>query len=204
MSVRKITKLFGIFGRDWNQSGLELKEMMKKIIVALMALSASLSVAAQGNNVEASLSVGGPAGMLGMTGGATSYVSGLAEVRYTPEKWLSLAVLGGIHDVHPGSSEPTYSPEESKPGSESGIVCNLMLMGYINWYTGQKFKVYSGVGYGTMAGYVRSVAAGWTKPSHGLQFVPVGVSFGSRVFGFAELGMGWAYFPARVGVGYRF
>ena len=41
-------------------------------------------------------------------------------------------------------------------------------------------------------------------PAHGFQLTPIGVSYGNRFFGFAELGMGWMFYPARAGIGIRF
>ena len=66
--------------------------------------------------------------------------------------------------------------------------------------TRERINIYSGVGYGTMGGYVN----GDGRPSHGFQFTPIGVSYGKRFFGFAELGTGWMFFPVRAGIGYRF
>ena len=181
---------------------------MKRILVLLICTATFITAYGQDYRWEASLSAGGGAGMIGTVGGARSYFSGIAEVRYTVEdlKWLSFGLAGAIHDVSPSSgdvTDPTYSPEENDPKAKTTVVCNLMLMGYINWYTGEKFKIYSGIGYGNMGGYVK-VRGGRTIPAHGPQFIPVGVTFGRRLYGMAELGMGYLYFPARIGIGYRF
>ena len=64
----------------------------------------------------------------------------------------------------------------------------------------ESFRLYSGVGFGTMGGYVK----GDGHPSHGFQFTPVGLSYGKRFYGFAELGMGWMFSLSRAGIGIRF
>ena len=172
---------------------------MKKIAVFLLVTVLSCAAAYAQLGIEFNLSAGGPAYMLGSVGGYESGFSAMAEVRYTPNKWVSIGLMGGMHDAQPQSG--VYSSEEPvKPCTSSTYEYNLMLMLYGNWYTGDRFRVYSGVGYGTMAGYTD----GDGRPAHGVQIVPAGISFGRRFFGFAELGMGWMYCPSRAGIGFRF
>ena len=172
---------------------------MKRIMILALATAFSIATASAQNGFEINLSGGGPAYMLGMVGGYMSDFSAMAELRYNPSKWVSIGLVGGMHDSQP---EPAaYSPEEPvKPGTSSTYEYNLMLMLYGNWYTGDRLRVYSGIGYGTMAGY----SDGDGHPAHGVQLTPVGVSFGRRFFGFAEIGMGWMYCPSRAGIGFRF
>ena len=132
---------------------------------------------------EVGISIGGPDRMIGAVGIAKTSFSLMGDVKFTPVKWMSLGLTGGMH----GRQNKKYD-------------YNLMFMVYGNWLTKEKFRLYSGVGYGVMAGYVNGAG----KPSHGFQFTPVGVSYGKRFFGFAELGTGWMFFPARAGVGFRF
>lgn len=132
---------------------------------------------------DVGISIGGPDRMIGATGMAQTRFSLIADVRFTPIKWVSIGLAGGMHDRPNGKFD-----------------YNLMFMISGNWLTKEKFRLYSGVGYGVLAGYVK----GDGKPSHGFQITPVGVSYGKRFFGFAELGTGWMFFPARAGVGFRF
>ena len=166
--------------------------------IVLIILSSSVSLAQERHRFEIGISGGGPGWMLGWVGGSESHFSLIGEIKYTPVKWVSIGLMGGIHDRLPGSDN--YSPEESNPKASTTYDCNLMLMLYGNWFTREKINIYSGVGYGTMGGYVD----GDGHPSHGLQITPIGVSYGKRLFGFAELGTGWMFCPARAGIGYRF
>lgn len=98
-------------------------------------------------------------------------------------QWVSFGLLGGLHDHTDGKCD-----------------YNLMLTVYGNWLTRERVRLYSGAGYGTMGGYVN----GEGRPSFGFQVTPVGVSYGKRLFGFAEIGTGWMFCPARAGIGYGF
>ena len=146
--------------------------------------------------------------MPGSVGGATSYCSVIAEVKYTPilNKWISFSLMGGIHDFHPSTQviyDTTKEPAPQKEEPKMELAPNLMLMCYINWYTREKFKIYSGVGYGIAAGGVQ-FRGDRMIPAHGPHFTPVGINFGRRVFGIAELGVGHMYLLLRIGIGYKF
>lgn len=147
---------------------------------------------------EIGVSGGGPGWMLGTVGGTFGSFSLIGEVKYTPTKWVSIGLAGGIHDRQPGSDN--YLPGESNPMTSTTYDCNLMLTLYGNWFTSERVNIYSGVGFGTIGGYVD----GDGHPSHGFQITPIGVSYGKRIFGFAELGTGWMFCPARAGIGFRF
>lgn len=174
--------------------------MNKYIAAILFALIPAVMSAQthQGHEIEANVSFGGPGWMIGNVGGAESHFSLIGEFKFTPVKWISLGLMGGIHDRQPGPD--FYSPKEHKTGASTTYDCNLMLMLYGNWFTRERINIYSGIGYGTLGGYVDGDGC----PSHGLQLTPIGVSYGKRLFGFAELGTGWMFFPARAGIGYRF
>ena len=176
--------------------------MRNKIAIAVLLALVSTVLSAQTQHkheFEVNLSAGGPGWMLGAVGGAGTTFSLMGEVKYTPIKWVSIGLVGGIHNRKTGDN---FKPvdgvtEEQEPDSYD---CNLMLMVYGNWLTREKVRLYSGIGYGTMGGYVDSDG----RPSHGLQITPIGVAYGKRLFGFAELGTGWMFCPARAGIGFRF
>lgn len=148
--------------------------------------------------LEINLSYGGPHGMVGIDGGAKTTFSAVAEVRYTLSRWISVGLAGGLHD---SSRSPSLGPlEEGEPEPKTSYNCNLMLNVYANWLSRESFRLYSGVGYGTMGGYVD----GDGSPSHGFQLTPVGLSYGRKFYGFAELGMGWMFSLSRAGIGFRF
>lgn len=176
--------------------------MRNKIAIAVLLALVSTVLSAQTQHkheFEVNLSAGGPGWMLGAVGGAGTTFSLMGEVKYTPIKWVSIGLAGGIHNRKPVDS---YKPVEKITGEQESdpYDCNLMLMIYGNWLTREKVRLYSGIGYGTMGGYVDSDG----RPSHGLQITPIGVAYGKRLFGFAELGTGWMFCPVRAGIGYRF
>ena len=175
---------------------------MRKIAVLLALLVLfPVSIFAQDKvekPVEVNISYGGPQAMLGWVGGANTTFSAMLEVKYTPIKWVSIGVVGGLRDNSRGASPGPLEEGEVDPGTSYEF--NLMLNVYGNWLTRKHLRLYSGIGYGTMGGYVDADY----RPSHGFQFIPIGVSYGRTFYGFAELGMGWMYCPARVGIGIRF
>lgn len=175
-----------------------MRKYYSTVFTVLFILVSSVSPAQERPRFEMGVSGGGPGLMFGAVGGAATYFSLIGEMKYTPEKWISIGLMGGIHDHHPGS-DMYYSKEQISEASTT-YECNLMLTLYANWITREKIKIYSGIGYGTMGGYVYADG----RPAHGFQITPIGVSFGKRLFGFAELGTGWMFFPARAGIGYRF
>ena len=150
--------------------------------------------------IEISLSAGGPQGMLGFVGGPETTFSLVTEIKYTPIKWVSVGLAGGVHDSSRSSSLGPLP--EGEPEPETHYPFNMMLMLYGNWFTHNNLKLYSGIGFGTVNGYYSVKSDG--HPAHGYQFTPIGISYGGSIYGFAELGMGWMFSLARAGIGIRF
>lgn len=175
--------------------------MRKFVFILIMFVCASVAVMAQDvveRPLEVNLSYGGAQGMLAVDGGAMTTFSAVAEVRYTLSRWIGVGLAGGLHDSR---RSPSLGPlEEGEPEPKTSYECNLMLNVYANWVNKESFRLYSGVGFGTMGGYVK----GDGHPSHGFQFTPVGLSYGRRFYVFAELGMGWMFSLSRAGIGIRF
>lgn len=147
------------------------------------------------NPVEINVSAGGPGYILGLKGGRKSTFSATSEIKYTPVKWLSVGLSLGLHDLgNYVDAEPAIEGEV-----ERTYYFNTMLVFYGNWLTKKNLRMYSGIGYGTVNNRIDN-----GHIYHGFQITPVGISFGNKVFGFAELGMGWMFFPARAGIGVRF
>lgn len=183
--------------------------MRKVVIFIALFMFAPVAVMAHGGDgksmekaverpLEVNLSYGGPQGTFGMDGGAVTTFSAVAEVRYTLSRWISVGLAGGLHDRSRSASLGPLPEDEPEP--KMSYDCNLMMNVYANWVNRESFRLYSGVGFGTMGGYVK----GDGHPSHGFQFTPVGLSYGRRFYGFAELGMGWMYSLSRAGIGIRF
>ena len=80
------------------------------ILTVLIILMSHVTQAQELHQFEIGISGGGPGWMLGSVGGAESDFSLIGELKYTPVKWISLALMGGVHDSQPGPDN--YSSEE--------------------------------------------------------------------------------------------
>ena len=60
--------------------------------------------------------------------------------------------------------------------------------------------MYGSAGLGIMAGFFDDEA--YIYPT--FQLVPLGLTFGRKVYGFAEFGLGTLYIGANIGAGFRF
>ena len=175
--------------------------MRKVIVLFVIFVLAPVSIFAQEKvekPIEVNISYGGPQAMLGWVGGAHTTFSAMLEVKDTPIKWVSIGLVGGLRDKSRGTDLGPVEEGELETGTSYDA--NLMLNIYGNWLTKKHLRLYSGIGYGTMGGYIDSDYC----PSHGFQFIPIGLSYGRTFYGFAELGMGWMFCPARAGIGIRF
>jgi len=104
--------------------------------------------------------------------------SAAAELRYTPVKWITFGASAGRYNIGTDDADKRI-----------GFGFDVLL----NWLNRNKFKMYSGVGYK----FSDSI-------ENGIQFIPIGAAYGGKVFGFAEIGSGGFFFPARCGIGVRF
>ncbi len=73
------------------------------------------------------------------------------------------------------------------------------LVGRLNYLNHETVKLYGSLEAGAMLAIGDSVSLGFDA-----QVNPIGVEFGRRFFGMAELGIGMNYFGGRIGIGYRF
>ena len=107
------------------------------------------------------------------------------------KKWFSLAGTTGICAVWRQEKKTSTSPWTENRG---GHVL-FSVMPRFTYLNRPSVRLYSGISVGFMIG-------DWFFPS--AELVPFGVSFGSSVFGFAELGVGTDYNGVNFGIGYRF
>lgn len=192
---------------------------MRKIfvIIILCLLSAASAFAQDEGMPRFEFSVSGGPGMLShlLNNGGQGKFSFVSEFKYTPIKWVSFGLMFGFHDE-------LYAPYGMSGGTalETKLGTNIMLSAYTNWYTNDWLRVYSGIFYGTAcsdAKYDKKAlesydtaadplpeASGHLYPTHSYQIVPVGASFGRRLYGFAEFGNGRMFRNFRAGIGYRF
>lgn len=174
--------------------------MKKTIFISVAILLSLLSAHGQDGQslrkFDLSYGIGGPSALSRNDIGHGLW-SMAVEIRYTPVKWVSIGVMGGIHDWRKQNMASSYW-DPSDDARERVIKGNAMLLVYGNWYTGEKLKVYSGIGIGTKNKEIEN------NVPVGLEFVPVGLAFGKRFYGFLECCFGTMAFPGRLGIGYRF
>ena len=90
---------------------------------------------------------------------------------------------------------------DGKPkGTAMGIGLTIMPTARFKYISRDAFSMYGSAGLGIMAGYTENEA--YAYPS--FQLVPVGLTFGRKVYGFAEFGLGMLYIGGNIGMGYRF
>lgn len=107
------------------------------------------------------------------------------------KKWFSLAGTTGICAVWRQEKKTGRSPWTENRGGH----LLFSVMPRFTYLNRSNVRLYSGISVGFMIG-------DWFFPS--AELVPFGVSFGSNVFGFAELGVGTDYNGVNFGIGYRF
>lgn len=107
------------------------------------------------------------------------------------KKWFSLAGTTGICAVWRQEKKTSKSPWTENRGGH----LLFSVMPRFTYFNRSNVRLYSGISVGFMIG-------DWFFPS--AELVPFGVSFGSNVFGFAELGVGTDYNGVNFGIGYRF
>lgn len=175
--------------------------IMKRIVLSSIAIVVCLCSASgqDGHSfrkLEMSFGIGGAPALSSSDVGHGLW-SMAVEIRYSPVKWLSVGVMGGMHDW----SDVSYlmDAKDSPDGNAKPVVkTGAMLLVYGNWFTRESLKVYSGIGVGT-----KNKEIGNGIPV-GLEFVPAGIAFGKRFYGFCECCFGTMAAPTRLGFGYRF
>lgn len=116
-----------------------------------------------------------------------------AEFTWNIKKWL--AVSGGVY-VTPfwQSSYDGYTHERKSCSSSADFSAVAMVR--FNYFNRKYVRLYSSIGSGLL------LNNGSVTPQ--IQLVPLGASFGGRVFGFAELGAGSLFLGGNIGIGYKF
>ena len=168
--------------------------MCKRVFcIALLAMFSPVSLRAQEQRDFHRFEVSASTGLVltGMPkGGQASSVPLVYDLtfRYFPKSWLSVGLsVGNGHEVYFGEDFCAILTPSVKA----------------HWFRRPSFSVYSGIGYAVPLQAER--LKNWPKYWYeGFQYIPIGISFGRRVYGLAELGFGPRYFPLRLGVGYRF
>lgn len=174
---------------------------MKKVLLVSITIISSLSwVFGQERNshrrLEMSFGIGGSPALTENEIGHGIWSMSI-ELKYSPVKWVSFGISGGIYDWRKNNY---YSSawNEAEDTQKPIIMANAILSVYGNWYTGRILKVYSGFGMGTKNKENES-----SFPV-GLEVVPFGIAFGKTIYGFCDCCFGTMATPARLGIGIRF
>lgn len=116
-----------------------------------------------------------------------------AEFAWNAKRWL--AVCGGVY-VTPFWADMYDGKTQTRIGRKSGAGFSALASVRFNYFNRPYVHLYSAVGAGFYADKETF--------SFQIQTVPFGVSFGGRVFGFAELGIGTLTMGGNIGIGYKF
>ena len=99
--------------------------MRKVIVLFVIFVLAPVSIFAQEKVVkpiEVNISYGGPQAMLGWVGGAHTTFSAMLEVKYTPIKWVSIGLVGGLRDKSRGADLGPVEEGELEIGQIVGLI----------------------------------------------------------------------------------
>lgn len=137
-----------------------------------------------------------------------------AGVSYKFNRWLS---LGADLDLGFLWNERFSAVDDSSKGVGTGVSLMLVPKFRVYYVDRPSWRLYGFIGMGVAKyfGYDKLKGADvdpysgtrefWDYSLRGaLQFVPIGVEFGRRIFGFFETGVGNEYTGVRGGIGYRF
>ena len=118
-----------------------------------------------------------------------------AEYSYNYRKHLTFSVGGYASTVW----EHTYDYMDELKGTNMGFNLSIVPTVRAKYLVRDKFSMYGYFGLGISVGYFED----WNIwPT--FQFVPLGLTFGEKVYGFVEYGAGLLYIGGAAGIGYRF
>lgn len=118
-----------------------------------------------------------------------------AEYSINYRKWFSFSVGGYLSTAW----NKVYDYKGDPAGFDMGVTLHIAPTVRIKYINTDAFSMYLGLSAGIMLGYKDEMLA---FPS--FQIVPLGFTFGRKVFGFVELGGGFLYLGGNAGIGYRF
>lgn len=93
-----------------------------------------------------------------------------------------------------------YQYDGTRKGADVGFGLTIMPTARFKYVNREAFSMYGSAGLGIMAGFFDDEA--YIYPT--FQLVPLGLTFGRKVYGFAEFGLGTLYIGANIGAGFRF
>lgn len=128
-----------------------------------------------------------------------TYMTGniMAEIDFHYRKWFTLAVGIAANGIWKNRYDTLT---DGFKGRESGFTMTVLPQARFTWMNREYVRIYSSVGVGLTGGSFD----GRSETVLAAQAVPVGLSIGKRLFGFAEAGIGTIYIGGMFGIGYRF
>lgn len=129
----------------------------------------------------------------------TSYMTGTftGEFSWNIKKWFSLAGQACMNVFWGSKVDPSSGAVLS---NKTGISFSIVPFARFYWANYRACRLYSAIGLGANVSSFR----GETHLLPELQFTPLGITAGRRVFFFAEYSYGTLYLGGQLGVGYRF
>jgi hypothetical protein len=95
--------------------------------------------------------------------------------------------------------ENSYDYLGNRKGTNAGFNLSIVPAARWKYLVRDKFSMYGSVGLGISVGYFEEWSL-WPT----FEFVPLGLTFGDKVYGFVEYGAGLLYIGGAAGIGYRF
>lgn len=120
-----------------------------------------------------------------------------ADFSYSFRKWFALSLSIGYNGLF---SDMMSSVTGQKVARDRGYAVSVMANARFVYVSRPRFRLYSSIGLGIGTEKFRMKDL-FLPASH---VTILGVTFGSRVYGFCEYGVGMDYVGGMVGIGYRF
>ncbi len=110
--------------------------------------------------------------------------------------------LGGTFSYEGGSRSIYSHKDDSLMKRESKNILTAMANFRVSWLNRKYVRMYSLIG----MGFSFSAEGDFDDSEHhyALQFSPLGISVGNKLYGFLEAGVGTSYLGCNFGIGYRF
>ena len=119
-----------------------------------------------------------------------------AEYSYNCSRRFTFAAVAYMA----GMWNDVYDYKGNRRGRESSVSVHILPTARFKYLDRPACTLYGSVGIGAWMSYDDNEFM--AKPS--VQVVPLGITFGRKLYGFAESGFGMAYVGWSIGVGYRF
>lgn len=128
-----------------------------------------------------------------------TYMTGniMAEMDFHYRKWFTLAVGVAANGIWKDKYDVLT---DRMTGRESGFTLTVLPQARFTWVSRDLIRLYSSAGVGITGGSFDDKSDAVIAA----QAVPVGITVGKRLFGFAEFGIGTIYIGGMFGIGYRF